>query len=54
MNDNIYKMKRNISPVKGKDISAMIAPGGINVTITKGIIPSVMPKLKRKGQGRTQ
>ena len=40
-NDSVYRMKRNVSPVKGKVISAAIAPGGINATITKGITPSV-------------
>jgi len=49
-NDSTYRMKRSVSPVKGKDTSAMIAPGGINATITKGITPSVMPKPERERQ----
>jgi len=44
-------MKRSASPVKGKVTSAMIAPGEINTTITKGITPNAMPK-PEKGKPR--
>jgi len=36
-NNSIYRMKRNVSPVKGRGISAEIVPGGINGTIIKEI-----------------
>jgi len=50
-NNSAYRMKRSVSPVKRKDTSAAIAPGGINATITKGITPSVTSKPK-KGKPR--
>jgi len=44
-NDSAYKQKRSVSPVKRKDISATIAPGGIN---TQAITSHTMPKPERE------
>ena len=43
-NGSAYRMKRSVSPVKGRDTSAVIALGEINAIITKGITPSGTPK----------
>jgi len=43
-NNSVYRMKRNVSPVNGKAISVVIAPGKINATITNGINPSITPR----------
>ncbi len=48
MNNSSYRMKRSVSPVKRKVISAVIVPGEINATITKEITPSITPKPKRE------
>ena len=46
-NDNAYRMKRSVSPANERDISAVIVPIKINVTITNGITPSVTPRPKK-------
>jgi len=51
MNNSVYRMKRNASPIKRKVILTVIAPGGINTIITKGRTPRKMPKPK-KGKPR--
>jgi|SRR6266404_3442863 len=57
-NDSVYRMKRNVSPVNRKDISVVIVPGEINVTITNGITLSITPrpekaKLRKKKYPQT-
>jgi len=53
-NDSVYRMKRSVSPVKGKAISVMIALGEINAIITNGITPSIMPKPERVKPKKTK